>query len=158
MTREEIAAFLARAFPEIAASGRVLTVEEVRPLGARVRMAFVATDIRPGGTISGPAMFLLADLAMFVAVLGAVGPQALAVTTSITINFLRRPSPGDLIAEVRLIKLGRRLVVGEIALYPEPPPESSEPPPGTSQPPPEMVAHATATYSIPPGDGGGNMG
>jgi acyl-coenzyme A thioesterase PaaI-like protein len=91
--------------------------------------------LRPGGTISGAAMFAVCDAALFVAILGEVGRVANAVTTSASINFLRRPEPADLIGKARLIKLGKRLAVGEVALYSE----------GES----EMVAHATGTYSIP---------
>ena len=81
-------------------------------------------------------MFALCDVALYVAILGEVGRAAAhAVTTSVSINFLRKPAPADLIGKVRLIKLGKRLAVGEVALYSE----------GES----EMVAHATGTYSIP---------
>jgi acyl-coenzyme A thioesterase PaaI-like protein len=91
--------------------------------------------LRPGGTISGPSMFALADVALYVAILAQIGPVGLAVTTNMNINFLRKPPPRDLIGETRLIKLGKRLAVGEVALY--------------SVGDPEMVAHATGAYSIP---------
>ena len=93
----------------------------------------------PGGTISGPTMMGLTDFAMYVAILASIGPVPLAVTTNLNINFLRKPAPRDLIAEARLIKLGKRLAVGEVEIYCD----------GED----EMVAHATATYSIPPRDG-----
>ena len=92
--------------------------------------------LRPGGTVNGPAMVALADVAMYVLVLSLIGPAELAVTTSLTANFLRRPKPADLIAEARILKLGTRLAVGEVSLYTE----------GESEP----VTHVTATYSIPP--------
>ncbi len=103
---------------------------------ARVRLPFDEAHIRPGGTISGPAMMALADFAMYAAVLGMIGPVELAVTTSLNINFLRKPGTVDLVAKARILKLGKRLAVGEITL------ESD----GGGDP----VAHATATYSIPP--------
>src|SRR4029079_4808194 len=96
---------------------------------------FEKNHIRPGGTISGPTMMELADFAMYVAVFSAVGPQPLAVTTNLNINFLRKPGKGDLIAEARLLKVGKRLAVGEVTIYSE----------GASEP----VAHVTSTYSIP---------
>lgn len=139
MSRDQVIAFIEREFPQIHESGRVMVIEEVRPFGARVRMVFSESSIRPGGTISGPAMFTLADFAMYVGVLGAVGPEALAVTTSFNINFLSRPAARDLIADVRILKLGRRLVVADIELYSD----------GETG----MVAHATGTYSIPPNNG-----
>ena len=103
---------------------------------ATIRLPYNEDHIRPGGTISGPAMMALADWAIYVAVLGAIGPVDLAVTTNLNINFLRKPAERDLIAEARLIKLGRRLAVGDTSIHPE----------GEE----EMCAHVTATYSIPP--------
>ena len=114
-----------------------LVIEEVWDGGARVRQRFRDDLIRPGGTISGPTMMGLADFAMYCAVLAAIGPVPLAVTTNININFLRRPAQRDLVAEARLMKLGKRLAVGEVTI-------SSD---GEDDP----VAHVTATYSIPPG-------
>jgi uncharacterized protein (TIGR00369 family) len=135
MTLSEVRAFLDREFPQIAANGRY-TVEELRPRGARLRAAYHERQIRPGGTISGPTMMALADLSLYVAVLASIGPVALAVTTNLNINFLRRPAPRDLISECRLLKLGNRLAVGEVSIFSE----------GEEDP----VAHVTGTYSIPP--------
>jgi uncharacterized protein (TIGR00369 family) len=135
MTLDEMRAFLEREFPQLQEGGRY-TVEELRPLGARLRAAYHAGQLRPGGTISGPTMMTLADVALYVAILASIGPVALAVTTNLSINFLRKPSPRDLIAECRLLKLGRRLAVGEVTILSE----------GEGEP----VAHATGTYSIPP--------
>jgi len=103
------------------------------------RMACGARALRPGGTVSGPAMVALADVAMYAVVLGLIGPVALAVTTNLTANFLHRPRAADLIAEARILKLGKRLAVGEVTL--------------TSAGDDRPVAHVTATYSIPPRDG-----
>lgn len=135
MTLEEVKTFLDREFPQIHLSGRVYFIEEVDARMARMRLDAGERHLRPGGTVSGPAMMELTDLTMYVALLGAIGPVALAVTTSLNINFLRKPLPGSLLAECRLIKLGKRLAVGDIALR--------------SAGKDELVAHATATYAIP---------
>ena len=135
MTLSKVRAFLDREFPQIAANGRY-TVEELRARGARLRAAYHERQIRPGGTISGPTMMALADLSLYVTVLASIGPVALAVTTNLNINFLRRPAPRDLISECRLLKLGNRLAVGEVSIFSE----------GEEDP----VAHVTGTYSIPP--------
>ena len=134
LTAAEVHRFLAGEFPQIAI-GRAFKVEETGHRFARLRMCFGEHLLRPGGTISGPAMFALADVAMYAAVLASVGPVAHAVTTSLTINFLRKPAPRDMIGEARILKLGKRLAVGEIALHSD----------GEA----ELAAHATATYSLP---------
>ena len=136
MTAEEIAAYLDEVFPQRHLSGPPVHIEALRPYGATLRMTFEERFLRPGGTISGPAMFMLADVGLYVAVLGMIGRVGLAVTTNLSINFLRRPKQCDMIGEVNLIKLGRRLAVGEVSLFSE----------GES----ELAAHATGTYSIPP--------
>lgn len=136
MTRDEVATYIDDIFPEANAGAELFTIESVRVNGARVRMNYNDRFIRPGGTISGPAMFTLADIGMYVAILAQVGRVPLAVTTSANINFLRRPSANDMIAEVNLLKMGRRLAVGEVDMMSA----GSE----------EIVAHATATYSLPP--------
>ena len=96
-------------FPQAFYPGCGLTIERVEYANIRVRRHFQEGYIRPGGTISGPTMMELADFAMYVAVFSAVGPQPLAVTTNLNINFLRKPGKGDLIAEARLMKVGKRL-------------------------------------------------
>jgi len=136
MTAEEVSAFLEKTFPQVDAGGRVIFIEEIVPMGARVRMAYHERLLRPGGTISGPSMFMLADVGVYAALLGAIGPVPLAVTTNLNINFLRKPARKDMLAEVRILKIGRRLAVAEASLYSE----------GEEA----VVAHATATYSIPP--------
>jgi uncharacterized protein (TIGR00369 family) len=114
-----------------------LAIEKVWHGGCRVRLGFDPRTLRPGGTISGPTMMLLADVTMYVAILASIGWEPLAVTTSLNINFLRKPAPGKaLIAQCRLIKLGKRLAVGDVEI--------------TSEGEEDMVAHATSTYSIPP--------
>ena len=133
-TLEELRAYLEEVFPQVWSRGDY-AIEGVRPMSATVRLAYHPDHLRPGGTISGPAMFTLSDLALYVAILHEIGRVKLAVTTSVTINFLRKPEPKDLIGKAKLMKLGKRLAVGEVALFSE----GGE----------EMVAHATGTYSIP---------
>ena len=117
---------------------RQLGVEVVELSGDRAvfRLPYREDFLRPGGTISGPMMMGLADLAMYGLVMSAIGRAELAVTTNLSINFLRRPPPQDLEARARLLKLGKRLAVGEVELY--------------SAGEADMVAHVVATYSLPP--------
>ncbi len=103
---------------------------------ATARMPFDETTLRPGGTISGPAMMGLADFTMYAALMGAIGPVEQAVTTNLNINFLRRPGQTDVVADCRVLKLGKRLAVLEVTLFSE----------GEDEP----IAHVTGTYSIPP--------
>jgi len=137
MTVDEISRLLHEVFPQGFYPGCGLTIERVEYAKSRIRRHFQEGYIRPGGTISGPTMMELADFAMYVAVFSAVGPQPLAVTTNLNINFLRKPGKGDLIADARLMKVGKRLAVGEVEIYSD----------GVSEP----VAHVTSTYSIPQG-------
>ncbi|MBK0398978.1 PaaI family thioesterase [Limibaculum sp. M0105] len=133
MGPEELTEFLDDVFPQI--KGQML-IEAVGPMSARLRMPVGEQHLRPGGTVSGPSMFTLADCAFYVAILAQIGREALTVTTSATINFLRKPAAADLVCEARILKLGRALVVGDATILQE----------GQSGP----VAHATMTYSIPP--------
>ena len=136
MTVDELERFLAAEFPQVFHPESGLAVEALWDGGCRVRQAFRDHSIRPGNTISGPTMMALADFAMYVAVLAAIGPVPLAVTINLNINFLRRPGPRDLTAEARLLKLGQRLATGEVTIRSD----------GEEEP----VAHVTSTYSIPP--------
>ncbi len=113
-----------------------LTLDHIEQGTARMRQPFNEGMLRPGGTVSGPTMMMLADALMYAVVLSAVGKVPLAVTTNFSINFLNRPQPADLLAEGKALKIGRRLAVLEVSLYSE----------GQTEP----VAHATGTYSIPP--------
>jgi len=140
MTVEELERFFLAEFPQVFHAESGLAIEAVWERGCRVRQAFRQRSVRPGGTISGPTMMALADFAMYVAVLAAIGPVPLAVTINLNINFLRKAAPRDLIAEARLLKLGKRLATGEVSIC--------------SQGETEPVAHVTSTYSIPPGDNG----
>ncbi len=137
MTAAEIDAFLDAEFPQIHHGGKTFHVEAVGPLTARLRCDYHPKHVRPGGTISGPTMMALADLALYVAVLAQIGPVGLAVTTNLSFKFLRKPGQSALIGECRLLKLGKRLAMGEVAIFSE----------GT----PVIVCHATGTYSIPTG-------
>ena len=116
MAVAELGRFLAAEFPQVFHAASGLTIEEVWHGGGRVRQAYQAQFIRPGGTISGPTMMALADFAMYVGVLASIGPVPLAVTINLNINFLRKPEARDLIAECRLLKLGKRLAVGEVTI------------------------------------------
>lgn len=133
-TIDELRAYLVEIFPELWKRGD-FRIEDLAPMAATLRLVHHPRHLRYGGTIAGPAMFALCDVALYVAILGELGRVAHAVTTNVSINFLRKPAPADLIGKARLIKLGKRLAVGEVALYSE----------GES----DMVAHATGTYSIP---------
>ena len=135
MNADEIAKLLRDEFPQFFHPGRGLSIERVDYGNIRVKRRFQEDSIRPGGTISGPTMMELADFAMYVAVFSVAGPIPMAVTTNLNINFLRKPGPGDLIADAKLLKVGKRLVVGEVAIYSD----------GEGDP----VAHVTSTYSIP---------
>ena len=129
-------------FPEMFNAESGYAIEEVWHGGCRLRRHFDAQSLRPGGTVSGATMMALADFAMYVAVLSAIGWVPLAVTTNLTINFLKKPAPRDLLAEARLIKLGKRLAVGEVGIR--------------SDGEDELVAHVTSTYSIPSASREGN--
>ncbi|WP_372839854.1 PaaI family thioesterase [Phaeovulum sp.] len=130
-------AFIARDFTQVAED---FAIEAVTSEGIDVRLKVAERHLRPGGTVSGPSIFALADVAVYLAILSRIGPVALSVTTSASLDFLRKPAAGlDLIARTRLLKLGRNLAVGDVLIYSE----------GTSDP----VARATMTYSIPPKSG-----
>lgn len=135
VTLEELAHFLEQAFPQAFGPGRPHAVVSIGPRMATVRLDAGEEQLRPGGTVSGPAMMGLADVAVYVALLGQIGLVPLAVTTNLSINFLRKPPPGALYADARLIKLGKRLAVGDVGLRGE----------GSD----DLVAHCVATYSIP---------
>lgn len=113
-----------------------LTLERLEGREGRLRLRYTENLVRPGGTVSGPAIMAMADLLLYAMVLRNLGMVELAVTTDLNFHFLRRPAPRDMIAEGKLLKLGRRLAVGEVTFFTD----------GDSEP----VAHATGTYSIPP--------
>ena len=121
---------------EVPFSAGIMAAEKIGDGTATMRLAYEPGMLRPGGTVAGPFVMALADACMYAAVLGAIGAVKMAVTTSLNINFLRRPPPGDLIAEGRVLKIGRRLAVIEVELH--------------TDGKPDLVAHATGTYSLPP--------
>lgn len=134
MTASDLTEFLRREFPQVQHDYQI---EEVREMGIRVRLKVEERHLRPGGTVSGPTMFALADVSVYLAILAQIGPKALAVTTSCSLDFMRKPAFGaDLIAECTLLKLGRVLAVGDVMIRSD------------GQPAP--VARSTMTYSIPP--------
>lgn len=122
--------------PWVTAQG--MTVEQLGEGACRVRLPYREEHLRPGGTVSGPSLMGLADFAMYVGVLSAIGRVELAVTINLNCNFLRRPGPADVLADCRIIKVGKRLAYGEVFLYSEVAAED------------DPVAHVTGTYSIPP--------
>jgi acyl-coenzyme A thioesterase PaaI-like protein len=131
-TKEEIASFIKASFPH----GKMIVVE-VGNRSATVRQKIGATELRPGGTVAGPVLMGLADVALYVALLGEIGIVPLAVTTNLNINFLRKPAADkDIVAICKLIKVGKLLAIGEVSLHSE----------GQTEP----VAHAVGTYAIPP--------
>ncbi len=137
LTASEIEAHIARDFPQgNLGKGKMYQIESVDMRAARIRLSADQSNLRPGGTVSGPALMTLSDFAVYIAILASIGWVPLAVTTNLTINFLRKPAPGDLIADCKLIKLGKRLAVGEVSIR--------------SDGEEELVAHCIATYSIPP--------
>ena len=134
MDRDALTAFLAHEFPQVGGDFRLDRVGED---GIAVRLVVADRHLRPGGTVSGPSMFALADVGVYLAILSRLGPVALAVTTSCAIDFMRKPAAGaDIVAEIRLLKLGRVLAVGDALIRSE----------GIDVP----VARASLTYSIPP--------
>ncbi len=137
ITADDFNALMAKEIPWAKEMG--ITADDISRGTATLRLPFAESMLRPGGTISGPTMMALADTTMYAVVLGAIGIVKLAVTTSFNVNFLHRPSPADLMAEGRLMKLGKRLAVVEVTLHSD----------GHDEP----VAHATGTYSIPPEKG-----
>ncbi len=135
LSAEELTHLLRTNFPEGFGERSGLTIEELWRGGCKVRLAYHPRMLRPGGTISGPAMMALTDVAMYVALLGAIGWMPLAVTNQLNIHFLRKPPPGDLIAECRLLKVGKRLAMGDVSLRVD----------GAA----DVVAHATVSYAVP---------
>ncbi|GLK65462.1 hotdog fold thioesterase [Paracoccus kondratievae] len=134
MDREALNVFLDRNFPQVAGQIRVEALDEQQ---MTARLLVNEQHLRPGGTISGPAMFALADVTIYLAILARIGEVALAVTTNASIDFMRKPESGrDLLADCRILKLGRVLAVGEVLMRSE----------GSDEP----VARCSMTYSIPP--------
>lgn len=136
MTKDEVSALLDEVFPQIHEGGRCYSIDWIESGETQMRLKADNRHLRPGGTVSGPSMMALADLAAYVIILAELGPVALAVTTNLNINFLNKPGPGDLLGHCKILKKGKRLVVVDVGIRSE----------GQEA----LVAHATATYSIPP--------
>ena len=135
MTVAELTVFLRKEFPQVFSNDDI-SIESADGLSCLLRQRYSERMLRPGATISGPTLMALADFAMYVVLLSAIGPVGLAVTTNLNINFLRKGQPGqDVLAVAKLLKLGKRLAVGEVSLL--------------SAGSPDPIAHVTATYSIP---------
>ena len=132
MTKEELNEFLEKEFPQV---NKNLEILKVSDKNFSMLMHISSEHLRPGATVSGPTMFLLADVTFYLATLSVIGPKSLTVTTNCSINFLRKPNEKNLISEARILKLGKTLSVGDVLIYSE---DIDEP-----------VAHASLTYSIP---------
>ena len=134
LDREALTKVMHEAFDQVA---KDFVIEEVRPMEVRVRLPVSERHLRPGGTVSGPTMFSLADVSVYLATMAMIGPVVLAVTTNISMDFMRKPAPGRLLCRMELLKLGRSLAVTEGRLFSETAPD-------------KPVARASLTYSIPP--------
>lgn len=134
LSKQDLTEYLEEVFPQVHSD---FVVEELTETSITMRLRVEDRHLRPGGTVSGPSMFGLADVSVYAMVLARKGRQSLAVTTNSSLDFLRKPEGGaDLIAECKLLKLGRTLAVGDVLMYSE----------GSDKP----VARASMTYSIPP--------
>lgn len=147
MMADELQTYLVAEFPQAFGPGRAHAIVRVDAAGVGVKLDASHEHLRPGDTVSGPTMMGLADIAAYAAILAAIGPVPLAVTTNFSINFLRKPPSGELVADARLMKLGKRLAVVEVSVR--------APHAGLADPyavigEEELCAHAVTTYSIPP--------
>jgi uncharacterized protein (TIGR00369 family) len=129
-------ALMAEAYPQLNADGFDYETVDVFAGGCTVRLHATERHLRPGNTVSGPVLFTLADIGGYACVLSHAGPDALSVTTNLSINFMRKAGPGPIDGECRILKLGRSLMVFDIDIV--------------AGPERETVAHAVGTYSIPP--------
>jgi uncharacterized protein (TIGR00369 family) len=132
MSKIDLEKFLEKEFPQVSNNFKILNT---KPNSLSMLMHISDEHLRPGGTVSGPTMFLLADVSFYLATLSIIGPKSLTVTTNCSINFLRKPNISDLISESRVLKIGKTLSVGDVLIYSK----------GIKEP----VAHASLTYSIP---------
>ncbi len=136
MTKDELDAFIRAEFPQVYMTYPGFSVVSVGAGVVTVRMETDESHIRAGGTISGPTLFALADMGGYACVLSHVGREALAVTTNLNVNFMRKAGPGAIVGESRILKLGKRLMVFDCTI--------------TSEVSDGIIAHATGTYAIPP--------
>ena len=134
LNRDELTKYLAEVFPQVKED---FAIDALSMDGVTMRLLTAERHLRPGGTVSGPSMFALADVSVYALVLSRLGKKALAVTTNCSLDFMRKPESGaDVVAKARLLKLGRTLAVGDVHMF--------------SQGSDKMVARSTMTYSIPP--------
>jgi len=134
LNRDELTAYMAEVFPQVRED---FAIDALSEEGVTMRLLTAERHLRPGGTVSGPSMFALADVSVYALVLSRLGKKALAVTTNCSLDFMRKPEAGvDVVAKARLLKLGRTLAVGNVHMF--------------SQGSDKMVARSTMTYSIPP--------
>ena len=134
LNRDELTTYLAEVFPQVRDD---FAIDALSEEGLTMRLLTAERHLRPGGTVSGPSMFALADVSVYALVLSRLGKKALAVTTNCSLDFMRKPEAGvDVVAKARLLKLGRTLAVGDVHMF--------------SQGSDKMVARSTMTYSIPP--------
>jgi len=132
MSKIELEQFLKKEFPQVSQCFEILTLNTG---SISILINVTNQHLRPGGTVSGPTMFLLADISFYLATLSLIGPKSLTVTTNCSINFLRKPSEENLISETRVLKIGKTLSVGDVLIY--------------SKGDKKLVAHASLTYAIP---------
>ena len=132
MSKIDLENFLEKEFPQVSNNFKILNT---KPNSLSMLMHISDEHLRPGGTVSGPTMFLLADVSFYLATLSMIGPKSLTVTTNCSINFLRKPNISNLVSESRVLKIGKTLSVGDVLIYSK----------GIKEP----VAHASLTYSIP---------
>jgi uncharacterized protein (TIGR00369 family) len=131
-SKTSMLSFLEEVFPQVNGKIDILCLTDT---STSVKLKVLKSDLRPGGTVSGPSMFLLADVTFYIAVLALIGKRPLAVTTNCSINFMRKPDFNDLIADARILKKGRSLIVGDVLLR--------------SSGGDLTVAHANFTYAVP---------
>jgi uncharacterized protein (TIGR00369 family) len=136
LTASQVDELMNTAYPQLNGDGRSFETTEVFPGGCTVRLNADERHLRPGGTVSGPSLFTLADIGGYACVLSHAGPDALSVTTNLNINFMRKAEAGQIDGHCRILKLGKSLMVFEIDIV--------------AGPDKHTVAHATGTYSIPP--------
>lgn len=136
MSTDEVNRLMLSAYPQLNGEHMDYYATDVFPGGCTVRLDATERHVRPGGTVSGPCLFTLADIGGYVCVLSHGGPDALSVTTNLNINFVRKAEPGPIEGHCRIIKLGRSLMVFDVDIV--------------AGPDRLTVAHATGTYSIPP--------
>lgn len=136
MDADALTRFMHREFPQVASDLRVGSPDAQ---GLTVSLATGEQHLRPGGTVSGPTLFTLADVAFYLLILSRIGPEALTVTTGATINFMRKPAPGVIHGDARILKQGKSLIVGDVMIYNDADTDRTAP-----------VAQAQMTYSVPP--------